>query len=447
MTNTECKTWSMTILSKELENAWTNSKELNDAVDPTEDAAKNEMKAARAKATRHFNTINTEMKRREDEIEERKLEKEAADEKRKQEREDAAELRRQQLEDEEREERKQERKIKQELDAERSTPHGGASNAEANMRTHAIKEAVNGLTKFKAGVEPATFVRNVKNVAGQAKSEAEKEFMLMLLFNRLSPEYQTAYRNYEKTKAVNTIEEFCAHITQQYESKKALSQYFNDLYDIGRREKESLDSLAARIEENMFDGETAIRAKFVELKKKLNPEFDSELTVSDVFALMGVSSMVRALKTDKDCHMYTMTRSDECFSASDIANVAKAFTERSERDSPFMNSAEYVNHGRNEGTKFDFKTIDCFNWMGKFGTGKPCINGDTCKYKHDPEKKDKLARDKSESARTPRRGGNRGRNGGAGNGQANHTRGDNQGSEGAGTDQVNVARGGAVFRQ
>ena len=423
MIGPDVNTWSMTMLSKEGDYALAKLRELEGRAAPDDAAAKLELTNERTKATRWFKKINDELVRREAEIEKKKQDKE----------------------DEEREERRQERLIKKEHSDKQVATNGGATSAELNMRAQAIKEAVNGLSKFEAGVEPATFVRNVKNIAGQAESDAEKSFMLKLLFNRLSPEYQTAYRNHEQTSAITTIEELCAYVSKQYESKKALSQYFQELYEIGRRDNENVRNFAARVEEKIFDSKTVIKSKFLDLKKKENPDFDGKIEVDDVFALMGVENVLRSLKSNKNCYNYTITRSDECFTAAEVANVAEAFTERRQQESNFMNSHESVNYGRDASRpqQTDLKKTECFFWTGRrLSKGdKGCTKGDKCERKHDPAMKDKLRKKsdetKNDTANTRGDGGNRG-NGGAGAGNVNHAR--------TNADTASHARGGAVFQ-
>ena len=169
-----------------------------------------------------------------------------------------------------------------------------------------------------------------------AKCTTTKTFMLNMLFTRLSLEYRSAFSTYAEDHQIETIEQFMDYISTQYESRKSIYQFMEQLDEVELKKGESLRDFATRLEEKVFELNTAVSAKFKELKTKKDPNFDGEMSKDDVFSLWAGMSMLKALQPDKGLYCHTITKADECFSALDLANIAEAYKERSQGDTMIL---------------------------------------------------------------------------------------------------------------
>ena len=224
----------------------------------------------------------------------------------------------------------------------------GISNTEMNMKLKTISEAVNGLEKFGPGSEPSTFVRNIKSLKMLAKCKQTESFMVGLLFTRLSDEYKPTYAKYAEEHACTTVDDFVKYINTQYESRKSIYQFMEELDSVQLRQNECMRDFGTRLEQKMFELETAVKAKFIELKKKKEPEFDGDMTTDDVFKMFTGMSLIKALQPNKALYTHVMTKADDCFSALDLANIADAYTQRSQDDEGTVMHARGQSGGGNQ---------------------------------------------------------------------------------------------------
>ena len=302
------------------------------------------------------------------------------------------------------------------------------ANTLLGIKVKAIDRAINQLEVFGPGSECFTFIRNVKNLAAFAECEPTRAYMITALYTKLAPEYQTRYN--AKEKPITTVEEFTGWIAKTFQSKKSIFQYLQGLDQMARKEDESVRDYAGRIDEEMFDVKTIVYAKFLEEKKKKDPDFDKTIGPDDVFDFFAGTILLRDLQNDREAFNYTITRVDDCFGAQDVANVAAAYKERSQGTDPLL-SDPIAMHVKTDRPKGD--TI-CWHFQ-EHGT---CRFGEKCRFKH-------VAPDKNQ-AKNNGKGGNW-RRGGANKGkqESQKDNGDKRAEDK--TPQVNYARttGAQVF--
>ena len=298
------------------------------------------------------------------------------------------------------------------------------NNSLLNIKVKSIDKGVAELEKFGPGKECFTFIRNVKNLSRLAECDVTRDYMIKALFNRLCPEYQTMFNTHHASSPVKTIEEFTEWIGSTFESKKSIFQYLQELDNMQLMEGEAIRDYAGRIEEQVFDVQTIIAAKFKEGKKKSKPDFDGELETENVFAFMAGTILLRGLQSDREAYNYTITRVDECFDARDIANVAAAYKERSQYNDPIL-STTMIHHTVPIQTHEPRPPIDIVcRWYKK--NGKCTKEGKGCRFKHSgPHNGDNKQVD--QNGQKGRRGRNKGNNGvqkgndAAANGQADYS--------------------------
>ena len=377
------------VLEEQMRASMAEVREVDAETEPTDEPAKEnwKKKVKAVKATYHI--LNDELARREGEAQ-TKLEAERAAE-----REEAKRKLRQEREEAEAAERKSREVAEPKFNITSPLPTHGQSNAELNMKFKTVVEAVNDLEKFGPGCEPANFVRKIGTLKYVAKCDATKKLLLNMLFTRLSDEYKPTFVKYDEEHSVDTIDKFMEYITTQYESRKSIFQFMEQLDEVELRKNETLRDFGTRLEQKVFELETAVSDKFVQLKKKKDKTFQGEMTKADVFKLWGGMAMLKALQTEKGLYTHTITKADDCFNALDLANVAEAYKERSQGDTGIvMHTKAHGNNQRNQGGNStqgnnsnssdpNKKAGVCYHWE-KFGR---CKWNDKCRYYHDPSKK------------------------------------------------------------
>ena len=209
------------------------------------------------------------------------------------------------------------------------------------------------------------------------------------------------------------------------------------------KEGEAIRDYAGRIEEQMFDVQTIVAAKFKEGKKKVKPDFEGELATENVFAFMAGTILLRGLQNDREAYNYTITRVDECFDARDIANVAAAYKERSQYTDPIL-SNPMIHHSFPSQSPDPRPPIDIVcRWYKK--NGKCTLEGKGCRFKHTgPHKGNNKQGD--QNGQKGRRGRNNGNNGGQkGNDAASNGQADNNGTATPQSNHVRIT-GAQVFQ-
>ena len=116
-----------------------------------------------------------------------------------------------------------------------STNQQGTNQA-LNMKLKVLESAVNQMPMFGTGMEPATFIRDIKNYMPDADCDLSKQFLLKKLRQKLSPEYLTAYTNHVATEPITTVDEFCEYINETYESRRSIFQHLEKLDSIAMDE-------------------------------------------------------------------------------------------------------------------------------------------------------------------------------------------------------------------
>lgn len=263
-----------------------------------------------------------------------------------------------------------------------SMNHGqvGISNTEMNMKLKTISEAVNGLEKFGPGSEPSTFVRNIKSLKMLAKCKQTESFMVGMLFTRLSDEYKPTYAKYAEEHACTTVDDFVKYINTQYESRKSIYQFMEELDSVQLRQNECMRDFGTRLEQKMFELETAVKAKFIELKKRKEPEFDGDMTTDDVFKMFTGMSLIKALQPNKGLYTHVMTKADDCFSALDLANIADAYTQRSQDDEGTVMHARGQSGSNNQDRSQPAKRRGPIGVCWGMHFDNKCANGPSCRW-------------------------------------------------------------------
>ena len=213
--------------------------------------------------------------------------------------------------------------------------HG--SNQALNMKLKVLESAVNQMPMFGTGMEPATFIRDIKNYMPDADCALSKSFLLKKLRQKLSPEYLTAYTNHVATEPITTVDEFCKYISETYESRRSIFQHLEKLDSIAMDDSEmSYRDYAAKVQQEIFDLKTIVRQKFIEVKKKKDSNFTGKLTDDDLFSLMAGTLVLRALKNKPDIFNHTIAKIDDCLTGEEIAQIAQSFSERKQTDDPIL---------------------------------------------------------------------------------------------------------------
>ena len=256
---------------------------------------------------------------------------------------------------------------------------GGLSNGRLQVQIKLVENAISELKTFGSGDEVSTFVRDIKNKAHLANCDDTKAYMLNRLFTRLSPEYQTRYVAHVKTNSITTIDGFVAYIKETYSSCKSIFQHFELLDNFEMSESEnSLRDYASRLQNEIFEIETVIDAKYATVAKKKNTSSDGVLEKSALYKLLTGMVFLRTLKKDRELYNHVISRIDDCLDATEIANIAEAFKERKQTDDPLLsNLAPAVNHVKGGKSQKNGGSRPCF-----FNFDGLCDRGDNCRFDH-----------------------------------------------------------------
>ena len=262
------------------------------------------------------------------------------------------------------------------------------SNQVLNMKLKVLEGAVNQMPTFGTGMEPATFIRDIKNYMPDADCDLSKQFLLKKLRQKLSPEYLTAYTNYVATKSIDTVEEFCEYISSTYESKRSIFQHLEKLDSIAMDDPSmSYRDFAAKVQQEIFDLKTIVRTKFIEVKKKKDASFTGKLTEDDLFSLMAGTLVLRSLKSNHDIFNHTISKIDDCLTGEEIAQIAQSFSERKQTDDPHLQLPGVMYAGKTgqhqakkNWNKYDNKPKKV-DYCHKFQAD--ACKRDPCPYKHE----------------------------------------------------------------
>ena len=261
--------------------------------------------------------------------------------------------------------------------------HG--SNQALNMKLKVLESAVNQMPTFGAGMEPATFIRDIKNYMPDADCALSKSFLLKKLRQKLSPEYLTAYTNHVATVPITTVDEFCDYISETYESRRSIFQHLEKLDSIAMDDSEmSYRDYAAKVQQEIFDLKTIVRQKFIEVKKKKDSNFTGKLTDDDLFSLMAGTLVLRALKNKPDIFNHTIAKIDDCLTGEEIAQIAQSFSERKQTDDPIFQAptANFAGKtGHNPAKKNSGNNAKRPAYCHYFQAGK--CNKSPCSYVHE----------------------------------------------------------------
>ena len=262
-----------------------------------------------------------------------------------------------------------------------STGGGAINNGQLTLQGRLVENAISELKTFGSGSEVSTFVRDIKNMAHLATCDQTKQYMLNRLFTRLSPEYQTRYVAHVQTNPIKTIDGFLAYIKDTYASCKSIFQHLEllDSFEMAKDEVTFRD-YASRLENEVFEIETVIDAKFATLAKKKDNSATGVLGKADMYKLFTGVVFLRTLRKDRELYNHVISKIDDCVSASEIANIADAFKERKQSDDPlFSNVVPAVNHVNKGGKKNKNRQSNtpCFL---KFENR--CKKGDDCPFSH-----------------------------------------------------------------